>query len=113
VKTGTDISKSHKKEIEISFDIELFLLKDYKVELSKYYMSYINDDDGDREHVKMVIDERIEKLVNITNNAAAEKVAKIKVAFVKAIGEELAKHYYIQGGNGEVKRVILDRGLVG
>jgi hypothetical protein len=32
VKTGTDISKSHKKEIEISFDIELFLLKDYKVE---------------------------------------------------------------------------------
>ncbi len=88
-------------------------LKDYKEELSKYYLSYINDDDGDIDHVKRVIDERIEKLVNITNNAAAEKVAKIKVAFVKAIGEELAKHYYIQGGNGEVKRVMLDRGLVG
>jgi hypothetical protein len=87
-------------------------LKDYKEELSKYYLSYINDDDGDRAHVKRVIDERIEKLVNITNNAAAEKVAKIKVALVKAIGEELAKHYYIQGGNGEVKRVMLDRGLV-
>ncbi len=87
-------------------------LRDHQEVLSKYYMNYINDDDGDREYVKRVIDERIEKLVNITNNAAAEKVAKIKSAFVKAIGEELAKHYYIQGGNGEVKRVMLDRGLV-
>jgi hypothetical protein len=88
-------------------------LKDYQEELVNYYMNYTNDDDGDRAYVKKVITERIEKLVNITNNTAAEKVAKIKAAFVKAIGDELAKHYYIQGGNGEIKRVLLDRGLVG
>jgi len=39
-------------------------------------MNYINDDDGDREYVKRVIDERIEKLVNITNNSPAEKFQK-------------------------------------
>jgi hypothetical protein len=43
--------------------------------------------------------------------SAVEKISKIKAAFVKAIGEELAKHYYIHGGNGEVKKVSLDREL--
>ena len=52
---------------------------------------------------------RIDEMANITSNSAAEKISKIKKAFVKAIGEELAKNYYIQGGNGEVKKVILDR----
>jgi hypothetical protein len=51
-------------------------------------------------------------MANITSNSAAEKISKIKAAFVKAIGDELAKNYYIQGGNGEVKKVGLDRDLV-
>ena len=51
-------------------------LRDHQEALSKYYMNYINDDDGDREYVKRVIDERIEKLVNITNNSPAEKFQK-------------------------------------
>jgi ribosomal protein S17E len=55
---------------------------------------------------------RIDEMTDITSNSAAEKISKIKKAFVKAIGEELAKNYYIQGGNGEVKKVVLDRGLV-
>jgi hypothetical protein len=50
--------------------------------------------------------------INQSNNLAVEKISKIKAAFVKAIGDELAKFYYIQGGNGEVKKVELDRGLV-
>ena len=52
---------------------------------------------------------RIDDMTNITSNSAAEKISKIKAAFVKAIGEELAKNYYIQGGNGEVKKISLDR----
>lgn len=88
-------------------------LKDYKHELINYYKNYILNDDGDLRQIEDRVKMRVEKLVNVTNNAVAEKVAKIKVAFVKAIGEELAKHYYIQGGNGEVKRVMLDRALVG
>ena len=52
---------------------------------------------------------RIDEMVNITSNSAVEKISKIKAAFVKAIGDELAKFYYIQGGNGEVKKVELER----
>ncbi len=55
---------------------------------------------------------RIENLIDITTNSSAEKIAKIKRGFVRAIGDELAKHYYIKGANGEAKKVDLDRGLV-
>ena len=55
---------------------------------------------------------RIDDMSNITSNSAAEKISKIKKAFVKAIGDELAKNYYIQGGNGEVKKVLLDRNIL-
>jgi hypothetical protein len=55
---------------------------------------------------------RIDDMANITSNSAAEKISKIKKAFVKAIGEELAKNYYIQGGNGEVKKVNFGRELL-
>ncbi len=54
---------------------------------------------------------RINDMVDVTKSSAFEKISKIKAAFVKAIGEELAKNYYIQGGNGEVKKVLLDRDL--
>jgi len=54
---------------------------------------------------------RIDDMANITSNSAAEKISKIKAAFVRAIGDELAKHYYIQGGNGEMKKIALDREL--
>lgn len=55
---------------------------------------------------------RIDDMANITSNSAAEKISKIKAAFVKAIGDELAKNYYIQGGNGELKKINLDRNLL-
>jgi hypothetical protein len=58
------------------------------------------------------MDDRIDDIVNITTNSAFQKISKIKAAFVKAIGEELAKSYYIQGGNGEVKKIDLDRKLL-
>jgi hypothetical protein len=49
--------------------------------------------------------ERINDLVNVLSNSASEKISRIKRAFEEAIGPDLAKHYYIQGGNGERKRV--------
>lgn len=52
---------------------------------------------------------RIDEITNITSNSAAEKISKIKAAFVKAVGDDLAKNYYILGGNGEVKKVCLER----
>jgi hypothetical protein len=48
---------------------------------------------------------RINELVNVLSNSASEKISRIKRAFEQAIGPDLAKHYYIQGGNGERKRV--------
>jgi hypothetical protein len=58
------------------------------------------------------IHNRIESLVDITSNSASEKIAKIKIAFVKAIGKDLAANYYIQGGNAEAKKILIDRNLI-
>jgi hypothetical protein len=55
---------------------------------------------------------RIDDMVNVTKNSGVEKISKIKATFIRAIGENLAKHYYIHGGNGEVKKVNLTRTLV-
>jgi hypothetical protein len=86
--------------------IGLSFLCDYKNELYDIYTSLSSI--GDLHEMR----NRIDEMVNITSNSAVEKISKIKAAFVKAIGDELAKSYYIQGGNGEVKKVGLDRGLV-
>ena len=48
---------------------------------------------------------RINDFVNVLSNSASEKISRIKRAFEEVIGPDLAKHYYIQGGNGESKRV--------
>jgi hypothetical protein len=75
-------------------------LKNYKRELEEIYK--------DISHTGLIEDmnKRIEDLVDVTNrNSASEKISRIKRAFEEAIGPDLAKHYYIQGGNGEKKRV--------
>lgn len=92
--------------------IGLSFLCDYKTELIDIYRQYFNNDDRDLIATNELIEKRIGDLVNITNNSSAEKISRIKSVFIKAIGQELAKHYYIQGGNGEVKKLRLDRGLV-
>ena len=51
---------------------------------------------------------RIDDIVDVTKNSGVEKISKIKAAFIKAIGEKLAKHYYIHGGNGEVKKININ-----
>ena len=85
--------------------IGLSFLCDYREELNNIYKQISSI--GDLEEMKA----RIDDIVNVTKSSAVEKISKIKAAFVKAIGEELAKNYYIQGGNGEVKKVLLDREL--
>jgi hypothetical protein len=75
-------------------------LKNYNRELEEIYK--------DISHTGVIEDmnKRIEDLVDVTNkNSASEKISRIKRAFEEAIGPDLAKHYYIQGGNGERKKV--------
>lgn len=55
---------------------------------------------------------RISDLVNVNSGSASEKISKIKSKFVSAIGKELAKHYIIEGLQGEGKRIMPDRKLV-
>lgn len=86
--------------------VGLSFLRGKKEELYEIYGSLSSM--GDMIEMK----KRIDEMTNITSNSAAEKISKIKAAFVKSIGEELAKHYYIQGGYEEVKKVVLDRELV-
>jgi hypothetical protein len=86
--------------------IGLSFLCDYREQLNNIYKEISSI--GDLEEMKA----RIDDIVNVTKSSAVEKISKIKAAFVKAIGEELAKHYYIHGGNGEVKKVNLDRNLI-
>ena len=86
--------------------IGLSFLCDHKVELNDIYANLSSI--GALQEIKA----RIDDIVDVTKNSAVEKISKIKAAFVKAIGEKLAKHYYIHGGNGESKKIDLNRNLV-
>lgn len=81
-------------------------LSEHRLELYEIYGAISNN--GDFHEMK----QRIDDLVNVLSDSASQKISKIKKAFENAIGEDLAKNYYIKGGNGEVKRIILDRTLV-
>jgi hypothetical protein len=82
----------------------LFLteLMDHRVELVEIYEKISHT--GTREEMRI----RIDDLVNVLSNSASEKISRIKRVFEEAIGPDLAKHYYIQGGNGERKRVGIE-----
>ncbi len=86
--------------------IGLSFLCDHKEELYEIYASLSSF--GALEEMKA----RIDDMVNVTKNSGVEKISKIKATFVRAIGEKLAKHYYIHGGNGEAKKIELHRGLI-
>lgn len=79
----------------------LFLteLIDHKQELFDIYTQISNTGTIDE------MRERINDLVNVLSNSASEKISRIKRVFEEAIGPDLAKNYYIQGGNGERKKV--------
>jgi hypothetical protein len=83
--------------------IGLSFLCDHKKELYDIYASLSSI--GALEEMKS----RIDDIVNVTKNSSVEKISKIKASFTKSIGDKLAKHYYIQGGNGEVKNIKLNR----
>jgi len=55
---------------------------------------------------------RIDEMVNALSNSANEKISRIKRVFEEAIGNELARHYYIRGNAGDVRKISLDSGLI-
>lgn len=74
-------------------------LIDHKQELYAIYQNLSAQ--GSLEEMRQSIDE----LCNYTSNSTSEKLSKIKGHFEKALGKELAKHYFIQGKRGERRRI--------
>ena len=54
----------------------------------------------------------IEDVTNPVLNSINEKCARIRGAFVGQFDDHLARHYYIDGLRGEVKKIALPRDLV-
>ena len=84
----------------------LKLLQEHRDELLDIYRKLtINDDQAQ-------VEASIDALVNPVGNSFSEKCAAVKLAFLKEIPERIAKNYYIQGSQGGIKGISLDRSLV-
>lgn len=82
-------------------------LCDYTKELEDIYKSISGRIDLAAMH------ENIVNLTNSTmNNSINEKVSRVKRAFRNVVDDRIAKYYYIDGKQGEVKTIALDRSLV-
>ena len=81
-------------------------LPDYRKELAQIY--------SDLRPVGLT-DKAIQSIEDVTNpllNSINEKCARIRGAFVGQFDDHMAKHYYIDGKRGEVKKISLPRDLV-
>lgn len=81
-------------------------LIDYKDELLEIYYRISNRDDIEK------MEQSIDELVDSTRNSINEKCSRIRASFVCRFSDDLAKNYYITVGNGNVKRITLDRCLL-
>ena len=81
-------------------------LPDYRKELTEIYVKLKPYGLSDR------VVQSIEDVTNPLLNSINEKCARIRGAFVGQFDNHLAKHYYIDGLRGEVKKIALPRDLV-
>ena len=81
-------------------------LPDYRQELTEIYVKLKPYGLSDR------VVQSIEDVTNPLLNSINEKCARIRGAFVGQFDNHLAKHYYIDGNRGEVKKIALPRDLV-
>lgn len=81
-------------------------LYQYKAELLEIYNKVTN------RYERQEIERAINDLVDMTNPSINQKCARIREAFRSIMGEHVAKYYYIDGKNGEEKRIILPQELI-
>ena len=81
-------------------------LSDYATELEEIYTSITGRTDT------KAIRESIESLTDPLSNSINEKVSRVKRAFINAIDVRIAQNYYIDGQQGEAKKILPDRSLV-
>lgn len=81
-------------------------LIDYREELLEIYFRI-----SSRKEIEKM-EQSIDELVDSTRNSINEKCSRIRAAFVSRFTDDLAENYYITIGNGNAKRITLDRNLV-
>lgn len=82
-------------------------LCDYKSELEDIYLSVSGR--IDLKAIRKSIDDLTDSTMS---NSINEKVSKVKKAFRSVVDDRIAKYYYIDGKQGEIKTIALDRSLV-
>lgn len=78
-------------------------LPDHREELARYYGRFANV--SDQKH----IDRALGNLLDIFSGTLSTEFSRIRAAFRKAAGEEMAKYYVIDGESGERKRVLVTK----
>lgn len=86
--------------------ISYYDLDSYRSELMDLYMGITGKDD------QKSIDRSIDNLVDRYNNSINVKVSRVKSAFKSVVSDRIAKFYYIDGPQGGVKKIPIDRDLV-
>ncbi|HEY4063625.1 MAG TPA: hypothetical protein VGM30_17075 [Puia sp.] len=81
-------------------------LYEHKRELLEIYNKLTNK--NNKEEINAIIKD----LVDITNSSINIQCARIRGAFRDIMDEHIAKHYYIDGLNGEPKKIVLPRILI-
>ena len=81
-------------------------LMDYKEELLRIYEKVSNRDD------KGKMQESIQRLTDPLDNSICEKCTAVRNAFLEEITYEISRNYFIEGKQGEPKRIHLNRNLV-
>lgn len=87
-------------------------LVDYREELAQIYYCVKNGLPmrqmlGQREYNQSILD-----LTDSTKNSINEKCTRIKEAFLLAVVEDVAKHYYVTGTYGKPKKILLPSDLI-
>ncbi len=81
-------------------------LYQYKKELLEIYNLVTNK--GEKDEIEKAIDD----LVDMTNPSINQKCARIRESFRNIMDENTAKYYYIDGLNGEEKKISLSQNLI-
>lgn len=81
-------------------------LRDYRKELGDIYKTISN-----RESLKGM-SKSISEITDPTKNSINEKCSRIREAFVSEFDVSLAQNYFVTGGRGEPKKILIDRRLV-
>ena len=84
----------------------IYQMMDQKKEIMKIYQKLTNSNDLE------TIEERIDSLVDPKGVSFVEKCSRIRKAFDGKVPKRFVEDYYIQGPQGEAKRIKLDRNLV-